>query len=257
MLGSDHRLQVELAQLLWLVEVVLSKQGQNLEPPDPAKLRLVQVRLHEEGVANLEALAQRLFRPDLPVERRQHVDDYACTDLRRILAKVAGYDLCARREFDECESSPECVVDEGDAPVSRIHGAKEVDGLWQLEPLAAVREHDVVVAILEHQDELAEDPCQVATVDLVDHDHETVLRPGPGSSSQPFQWPINDRIVDSSRGGSSRTQSFDKVLVAVRGVEHHHLILAVEACEVVAEFCCCLGLASTRRSVEDDGSLVD
>ena len=60
MLGSDHRLQFELFQRLRLVEVVLSKQRHDLEPPDPVKLALVELWLHEEGVADFEAYTRAL-----------------------------------------------------------------------------------------------------------------------------------------------------------------------------------------------------
>src|SRR6266566_5836431 len=158
MLGSDHRLQFELFQRLRLVEVVLAQEWHDLEPPDPFQLLLVQVRLHEERVADLEALAQTLFGSYLPVQGCQQIQDYAGADPGRVPVQVAGQDLCAGRELYEREPSPQCVVDQGDASISRIHRAEKVDVVWKLEPFAAVGEEDVVVAILEHEDELAEDP---------------------------------------------------------------------------------------------------
>src|SRR6266571_8969373 len=131
MLGSDHVLQAELFQLLRLVEVILCQQGHDLETPDPAKLRLVQVWLHEEGVADFEAFAKRLFRSYLPVQCCQQVQNNTRTDPGRTFLKVPGQDLGAGREFDECESSAERIVDESDAPVCAVHRAEEVDVVWK------------------------------------------------------------------------------------------------------------------------------
>src|SRR6476469_4267711 len=188
----------ELGQLvLAAVELVLD-EGVDVVVPDAAQRRLVvgQARAHEVAVPDLQVRAAQ-GPAQVLVDAVDEVGDPHRSVVRlQPAAQQSLHGPVVRHERHEVEAASQRGVDERDGPVGGVHGADEVEVRRQLEPLVGpVARLDRVRAVLEEEEQLAEDPRQVGAVDLVDDHDVRCERVGLGRLGEQGQWTLA-QLVD-------------------------------------------------------------
>ena len=161
-----------------------------------------------------------------------------------------------RVQLEEDETAAECVIDEGERAVCRVHQTDKVDILWNREPLAGglgIGEGDrkvgtTFVRFDEHH-QLAEDLAEVAAVDLVNDEHKRALAIEAGAVAEV----VEDTIPSLEAARLARTIALDEVLVGVGLVEldHFHVAFVLLRQKGVGKTSSDKGFANTGRALKD------
>ena len=143
-------------------------------------------------------------------------------------------------------------VEQGDRPVGGVHGADDEQVVRQAEPVAvAVQQLDLGVAVIQEEVQLAEHLGDVGAIDLVDDEHVRLgrriarLLGDPAQRAGHHAQPGPARIV-------RRPEALDEILVGVGGMELHQCPLVGGQTAGVQQLLDEVGLAGTRRALNDD-----
>ena len=221
-----------------LVAVFLQQRDDLLtdDPEEPGGGLDRLARLHEERVPDLEVagvpadvLADPAIQGLQPGTQRD-VGDGSRLQQRGI-----------RHQLDEAEPPPQGGVEQGDAPIRRVHRPDQGDVRGHPERRAAQRQDDRLASLLllDDRQQFAEDAGDVAPVDLVDDQVERTLGLRLGVPAEPLEEAIPQGEAHPTIL-RFRAIALDEVLVAVRRVEaahadhpeglgaaHHHGLLAI------------------------------
>ena len=248
-------LPAELGELvLPAVELVLDERV-DVVVPDAAQGRLVAVeaRAHEVAVPDLQVRATQGATQVL-VDAVDEVGDPDRAVVRlEPAAQQALHGPVVRHEGHEVEAPAQGGVDEGDGAVGGVHRADEVEVRRQLEALVgAVGRLDRVRAVLEQEEELAEDARQVGAVDLVDDHDVRRQRVGLGRLGEQRQRALAQLVDHLALVVDLRPEALEEVLVAAARVELDDVALGRVGLQRLREALREVGLAGAGRPVEDD-----
>src|SRR6478752_2710768 len=252
--AGEDVLPAELRQLvLAAVELVLDERVDVVVPDAAQRRRLVEAGAHEVAVPDLQVGAaegptqvlvdavDEVGHPHWPVVGLEPATQQAL------------HGPVVRHERDEVEASAQGGVDEGDRAVGGVHGADEVEVGRQLEALVGpVARLDRVRAVLEQEEQLAEDARQVRAVDLVDDHDVRRQRVGLGRLGEERERALAQLVDHLALVVDLRPEALEEVLVAAARVELDDVALGRVGLQGLREPLGEVGLAGAGRAVEDD-----